>query len=96
MDKKLLSKIRKLKHVKLIIVFHCSPINLRIAKKLKLADILVTCTDGYKNQIHKMIKKNVIKYVMHLMPQIKIMKTLKKEMLILHLSDHYMSDLVYI
>ena len=61
MDKKLLFKIRKLKHVKLIIVFHCSPINLRIAKKLKLADILVTCTDGYKNQIHKMIKKKCYK-----------------------------------
>ena len=60
MDKKLISEIRKLKHVKLIIVFHCSPIDIMIAKKLKLADILVTCTDGYKNQIYKMIKKKML------------------------------------
>lgn len=61
MDRKLLSEIRKLKHVKLIIVFHCSPIDIRIAKKLELADILVTCTDGYEKQINQLIKKKCYK-----------------------------------
>ena len=49
---------KKLKHVKLIIVFfNCSPISKEIEKKLKLADIIVTCTDGYKLEIEKKIKK---------------------------------------
>ena len=61
LNKKLLSEIRKLNHVKLIIAFHCSPLNTQIIKKLRLVDIIVTCTDGYKQQINKMTKKKCYK-----------------------------------
>lgn len=57
LTKDLLKEIRKLNHVKLIIVFHCSPITSEIEKKLKLADLVITCTDGYKEEIEKKIKK---------------------------------------
>ena len=40
----------------MIIVFHCSPITSEIEKKLKLADLVITCTDGYKEEIEKKIK----------------------------------------
>ena len=54
---KLINQIRKLNHVKLIIVFHCSPITPNIEKKLKLADLVITCTEGYKKIIERKIKK---------------------------------------
>ena len=34
LNKKLLSEIRKLNHVKLLIAFHCSPLNIQIIKSL--------------------------------------------------------------
>lgn len=61
LNKKLLNKIRELRHVKLILVFHCSPISPVVEEKLKLADLLITCTDGYKKELKKKIKKKTFK-----------------------------------
>ncbi len=60
-NEKLISKIKKLKFIKLIMVFHCSPVNPKIKKKLKLTDLVITCTDGYQKEISKNVKKKVYK-----------------------------------
>ena len=60
LNKKFIQKLRKLDHIKLIIVFHCSPLTKKIQDKLKLADIIITCTNGYYLEIKKKItKKNI-------------------------------------
>ena len=61
LNRKLLNKLKKLKHVKLIITFHCSPITSAIKEKLKLSDLLITCTDGYKKELTKKINKKTYK-----------------------------------
>lgn len=57
----LIKELRKLEYVKKIMVFHCSPITLRIKKKLKLVDLIITCTDGYKIEMEKNLNKKVYK-----------------------------------
>ena len=64
LNKKLFFKLRKLDHVKLIIVFHCSPVTKKVKEKLKLSDLLITCTDGYKKELKKKLKKKTYK-IMH-------------------------------
>ena len=61
LSKKLLHKLRELSHVKLILVFHCSPITSKVKEKLRLSDLLITCTDGYKKELKKKIKKKTYK-----------------------------------
>ncbi len=61
LNKKLLNKLRELEHVKLILAFHCSPITSTVKDKLKLADLLITCTDGYKKELKKRINKKTYK-----------------------------------
>ena len=57
LNKKFIQKLRKLDHIKLIIVFHCSPLTKKIQDKLKLADIIITCTNGYYLEIKKKLRK---------------------------------------
>ena len=63
LNNKFIKEIRKLKHVKLIIVFHCSPLTKKIEEKLKLADIIITCTTGYQLEIKKKVNKRT--YLVH-------------------------------
>ena len=78
LTKNLLKEIRKLNHVKLIMVFHCSPLTSEIEKKLKLADIVITCTDGYKKEIKKQIKKKTYKIIHAFNSGSKKLKNLKE------------------
>ena len=59
-------------------VFHCSPLTSEIEKKLKLADIVITCTDGYKKEIKKQIKKKTYKIIHAFNSGSKKLKNLKE------------------
>ncbi len=61
LNKKLIFNLRKLNHVKLIIVFHCSLITPSIKEILKLADLVITCTEGYRKELQFKIKRKVYK-----------------------------------
>ena len=78
LTKDLLKEIRKLNYVKLVMVFHCSPITSEIEKKLKLADIVITCTDGYKKDIKKKIKKKAYKIAHAFNPVFKNIKNFEE------------------
>ena len=43
-----IDKIRKFDFIKLIIAFHCAPINKKIIENLNNVDGIITCTEGYK------------------------------------------------
>tara|TARA_B100000242_G_scaffold294139_1_gene275066 strand:+ start:4355 stop:5500 length:1146 start_codon:yes stop_codon:yes gene_type:complete len=57
LSKKFVKQLKKLGHIKLIIVFHCSTLTKKAEEKLRLADIIITCTKGYKLEIEKKINK---------------------------------------
>ena len=61
LNKKLIFNLRQLNHVKLIIVFHCSPVTPSIKEILKLADLVITCTEGYRKELQFKIKRKVYK-----------------------------------
>ena len=64
-DLKLLKKInieiiKKITNVKMVLCFHCAPFSKDNLKDLINVDVLVTCTEGYKNKIQEIIKKDVL------------------------------------
>ena len=57
LNKKFINKLRMISKIRLIICFHCAPFSEKIYDKLKYADVIVTCTKGYKNKISNKIVK---------------------------------------
>ncbi len=60
LDKKFVSKVKRISKTKLILCFHCAPISEKIYNQLKYADAIVTCTKGYKNKISKNLMKDTL------------------------------------
>jgi spore maturation protein CgeB len=52
----------KVKSIKLIIAFHCSPFSQRIIERLKYVDFLITCTPGLKQEMEDMGIKTYLVY----------------------------------
>ena len=61
LNKKFINKVKKITKIKLILCFHCAPISEKIYNNLKCADVIVTCTKGYKDKIsNKLIKDTIL------------------------------------
>ncbi len=97
LNKEFINKIKKLQHVKLIIAFHCSPVTEKIRKKLKLADIIITCTYGYKIEIEKKIKKKtfIIHHAFNAFPK-KYLKNKKRSIDVTFVGSLYMKSGLHI
>ena len=63
LSKKFTEKIRRVSSVKLILCFHCTPFSKKILDNLKFVDSVVTCTEGYRKKLKKLIKNDV--FLMH-------------------------------
>ena len=57
LDEKFINKIRNIKKIRLVLCFHCAPISKKIYNNLKYADIVITCTKGYKDKISNKLTK---------------------------------------
>ena len=60
LSKKFTEKVKSISSVKLIICFHCAPFSKKILDNLKLSDIIITCTEGYKKKLKNLIKNDVV------------------------------------
>ena len=65
-------------------------------KKLRLVDIIVTCTDGYKQQINKLTKKKCYKIYHAFNVPNKKYENFKNRAIDISFIDHYILDLGYI
>ncbi len=59
-DKFLIENIKKNTKVKKIFCFNCAPLTNNIIKNLKNVDGVITCTQGYKEQILNRVNNNVL------------------------------------
>ena len=63
LSKKFTERVKSISSVKLIICFHCAPFSKKNFDNLKLSDIIITCTEGYKKKLKNLIKNDV--FLMH-------------------------------
>tara|TARA_B100000886_G_scaffold340071_1_gene307788 strand:- start:1518 stop:2675 length:1158 start_codon:yes stop_codon:yes gene_type:complete len=97
-----IDKIRKFDFIKLIIAFHCAPINKKIIENLNNVDGIITCTEGYKKNYKKLFSKNVL-LMHHAFPENNLVDWNKKSIDISFIGSIFLSqnlhnnrvDLVY-
>jgi len=59
-NEKLIFEIKKMKHIKLLIAFHCAPFTKKLINSLKNVDLVVTCTYGYQKMLLEKLDKKVL------------------------------------
>jgi spore maturation protein CgeB len=63
LDRKFLLKVRnRIKSIRLIMAFHCAPINLNIIEKIREADFVITCTPGLKIELEQIGLRTYLVY----------------------------------
>ena len=75
----LIKKIKLLNFIKLILGFHCSPINSSIKKNINRLDAMVTCTPGYKKILFNKYKKKTLLMPHAFSIKTKIKKKIKRD-----------------
>jgi hypothetical protein len=55
-----IEQIRNKNFIKLILCFHCAPLNKKIINNFKNIDNVITCTEGYKTKINALTKKKTL------------------------------------
>ena len=55
-----IKQIRNKNFLKLILCFHCAPLNKKIINNLKNIDCVITCTEGYKTKFDNLTKKKIL------------------------------------
>ena len=60
LNKEFREKVKSISDVKLILCFHCAPFQKKIFDNLFFADSIITCTEGYREKITKILKKDTL------------------------------------